>query len=179
MSDRYLICAFHAGKELHYTGDRFSDRGRSKKYATEAKARQALAHIRAQHGKVLARATLYVRPIAGPNLKFLKTNPSGYARARERYLREIDAADERMRTFSGAFETRQFSVPHKPIRVAVAVGECLGVMYAADRGNGKENFIHRFKKTSRPLLIADADGSQLGFLGGEYEFTGEEGIVDK
>lgn len=65
-------------------------------------------------------------------------------------------------------------VPTLP-KVGVAFGRVLGIMYQTEDG---ENFIHRFRAKSRPLIVSSPDGKQLFLIGGSYNFT-ERGIVDK
>lgn len=66
--------------------------------------------------------------------------------------------------------------PVYPDAVSV-IGECDGVLYTTVRDGEKEAYIHRFRKTSRPLLCVSPDGKTLYLLGGAYRFT-ERGIVD-
>lgn len=67
-----------------------------------------------------------------------------------------------------------FPVPE----VCLLVGELDGVLYTTVRDGVKESYIHKFKKSSRPLLATSYDGKQLYILGGGYTFT-DAGIVDK
>ena len=60
---------------------------------------------------------------------------------------------------------------------AVMVGMVTGVMYQA-RVDGKlVEYVHEFTGKSRPILAASADGKQLLFLDGDYDFT-DRGIID-
>ncbi len=90
----------------------------------------------------------------------------------------IERADALLESFSGSRASKEIRQQVRPIRVGLAVGKMTGVMYAADRGDGMHEYCHRFKPGSRPLLIADHDGTQLGIVGGRYQFT-DRGIVDK
>lgn len=60
----------------------------------------------------------------------------------------------------------------------VEIGECDGILYTTVRDGRTEKYIHKFKKSARPLLCSTPDGSALFLLGGEYDFT-ERGIVDR
>lgn len=62
--------------------------------------------------------------------------------------------------------------------VAFAIGQVDGILYTTVRDNEIESYIHKFKKSSRPLLASSFDGKQLYILGGGYTFT-NRGIVDK
>lgn len=59
----------------------------------------------------------------------------------------------------------------------LTVGKCDAILYTTIRDGETENYIHRFKKSARPLLAASHDGAQLALLGGDFTFT-ERGIVD-
>lgn len=72
---------------------------------------------------------------------------------------------------------RKISISDLP-RVALDIGHVTGIMYETVREGRVENYIHRFKRASRPLLAASPDGKQLYLLGGAYDFT-ERGIVDR
>lgn len=63
-----------------------------------------------------------------------------------------------------------------PAKTGIAIGEVIGIIYRTLRE--PENYIHRFRKKSRPLLAATHGGKQLILLGGAYLFT-DRGIVDK
>lgn len=83
-----------------------------------------------------------------------------------------------MTDFSGHEATRVLKVRHPQLRKGLIVGELDGVLYTAVRDNRAERYIHRFRKRSRPLLTASADGKALGIVGGRFQFT-EAGIEDR
>lgn len=58
---------------------------------------------------------------------------------------------------------------------ALCVGELVGVIYKVD--NEATPYIHRFKKTARPVLYVSHDGKQLYALAGAYRFT-DRGFED-
>lgn len=89
----------------------------------------------------------------------------------------IEKADALLESFSGSRANKELRAKVRPIHTGLVVGKLAGVMYEADRGDGKHNYFHRFKGSSRPLLISDHDGNQLGIVGGRYRFT-DRGIVD-
>lgn len=64
------------------------------------------------------------------------------------------------------------------IDVGLKVGHCDGILYTTVRDGKTEKYIHKFKRSSRPLLAASFDGKSLVLIGGSYQFT-ERGIVDK
>lgn len=67
--------------------------------------------------------------------------------------------------------------PKMPKAVAV-IGEIDGLMYTTIRDGVHEKYIHKFKKSARPMFCVSPDGKQIFLLGGEYLFT-ERGIIDK
>ena len=64
-----------------------------------------------------------------------------------------------------------------PARVMLHVGECLGIMYRTERDGVVEDYLHRFRKKSRPTLAVSSDGKTLYLLGGAYRVT-DRGIED-
>lgn len=62
-------------------------------------------------------------------------------------------------------------------KVALQVGECDGILYTTVRDGNREHYIHKFKKTARPTLVASHDGQTISLIGGDYTFT-DRGIVD-
>jgi len=57
------------------------------------------------------------------------------------------------------------------------MGKCLGIMYETVRDGEREQYIHEFNKTARPLLTVSSDGLQLYLIGGSYSVT-DKGIED-
>lgn len=57
------------------------------------------------------------------------------------------------------------------------VGLRIGTLLAVAYDTGARKFVHRFKTTSQPVLVASGDGKQLLIVGGRYRFT-DRGIVD-
>lgn len=61
--------------------------------------------------------------------------------------------------------------------VAFKVGDVDAILYTTKRDGKTEHYIHEFKKSSRPTLISEYDGSKIAVVGGRYRFT-EAGIID-
>ncbi len=80
--------------------------------------------------------------------------------------------------FTGHEADSMDSVSYDMPDVAMEIGTVDGIMYTTVRDGEKEKYIHRFKKSSRPLLAVSSDGEQLMMIGGSYQFT-EKGIQDK
>lgn len=51
------------------------------------------------------------------------------------------------------------------------------MLYTTVRDGKKERYIHNFKKSARPNLVASHDGAKIALIGGNYRFT-DRGIVD-
>lgn len=102
--------------------------------------------------------------------KGVRANPSPRA--------AIIEAERRYYDFTGHDATHETVAVERPIKVGVAIGKLSGVMYEATRDGERAQYFHKFKSSSRPLLIADHDGSRIGIVGGRYRFT-ERGIVDE
>ncbi len=60
---------------------------------------------------------------------------------------------------------------------AVKVGMVTAIMYSARTDGKLVEYVHEFSGKSRPILAASADGKQLLFLDGDYDFT-DRGIID-
>lgn len=61
--------------------------------------------------------------------------------------------------------------------VGYVLGEIPELHYIAERDGEVFHFDHKFKESSRPLLIVSYDGKQLMIAGGRYSVT-DRGIVD-
>ena len=91
---------------------------------------------------------------------------------------KLDEAGKLLADFSGHKPTEVVRAPVKSDREGLIFGELQGVLYQTERDGKIEDYVHRFRKKSRPLLAASHDGTQLHIVGGQYEFT-EAGIEDR
>jgi hypothetical protein len=91
---------------------------------------------------------------------------------------EIDDAIKRYEDFTGHRaghgERVKIPAPH----AGLVVGDLDGVLYTTVRDGQTEKYVHKFRKQSRPVLVAGSDGRSLHVLGDRFEFT-ERGIVDQ
>ena len=89
----------------------------------------------------------------------------------------IKEAADLYRDFTGHepdyYEKLQINWP----KTALRVGECDGILYTTIRDGVTESYVHKFKKSARPILVASSDGAQLALIGGDFRFT-DRGIVD-
>lgn len=92
--------------------------------------------------------------------------------------RELQEAVQRFTGFRGDVPQRvdKVTLPKAP-RVLLHVGEVLGIMYRTERDGVVEDYLHQFRKKSRPTLAANSDGKTLYLLGGAYRVT-DHGIED-
>lgn len=92
---------------------------------------------------------------------------------------QIKRASELYENFSGhdAEVVETIKKPQYP-DVLIEVGDVDGILYTTTRDGQIEQYIHKFHKDAKPLFCVNADGSQIFFIGGEYDFT-ERGIVDR
>lgn len=103
--------------------------------------------------------------------KPLRTNPQ---------RRDIKQASKLIQDFSGHKAKIYGKIKVKDFpKVAIAIGDVLGISYETKRDGVMEKYYHRFtRKQARPLLVSSQDGKQLYLIGGSYDFT-ELGIVDR
>ncbi len=183
-TSRYVLTVRHGGRDYFFRRDAkwSSHMNKALQFRLSEDAFSAIPAARrtlGRHEKTLKVGVTLFRagtakdrktiPVIRGHKKGVRKNPSGDA---------VTQADDLLYSFSGARATKEIRVSAKPIRVGLAVGQLSGVMYEADRGDGPHQYFHKFKKSSRPLLIADNDGSQLGIVGGRFRFT-DRGIVDE
>ncbi len=62
-------------------------------------------------------------------------------------------------------------------KAGLTFGKCDGILYSTVRDGELEKYIHQFKQSARPDLVASFDGKQLFLIGGNFTFT-ERRIVD-
>lgn len=104
--------------------------------------------------------------------------PSSRAGASRQVRDQVAQAADLYERFSGhnPEEIGKVKIPPVP-KVGVAVGEVDGILYSTIRDGVLEKYIHKFRKSDRPLFVVAPDGKQLFLVGGNYTFT-ERGIVD-
>jgi hypothetical protein len=91
---------------------------------------------------------------------------------------QIQEAARRFSEFSGHDPETTRTIEVKVPPVMLAIGELDGILYTTVRDHKREAYIHKFKKSARPLLAASHDGRSLSIVGGRFEFT-EAGIEDR
>lgn len=71
--------------------------------------------------------------------------------------------------------SRRYKLPAQP-RAGVVLGPLIQVGYESTRDGAP--YLHKFRKSSRPLLVASYDGKQALIVGGRFVINGR-GIVDR
>jgi len=87
----------------------------------------------------------------------------------------VDSAGDLFKDFTGEFPDKLTTYKIKNPKTGLVIGKLDGVLYTTVRDGKTEEYIHDFKKGSRPLLVSSHDGESLHILGGDYAFT-ERGI---
>jgi len=91
---------------------------------------------------------------------------------------EIDEAAKRFEDFTGDRAEYGERVQIPTPRAGLVVGDLDGVLYTTVRDGQTEKYVHKFRRNSRPLLVAGSDGRSLHVVGDRFEFT-DRGIVDQ
>lgn len=104
--------------------------------------------------------------------------PSSRAGMSREVRDQLDQAADLYERFSGHDPEAigRVKIPPTP-KVGVAIGEVDGILYSTIRDGVLEKYIHKFRKSDRPLFVVSPDGKQLYLLEGRYTFT-DRGIVD-
>lgn len=89
----------------------------------------------------------------------------------------IEAATRLQSDFSGHEPEKVSSLKVPDNEVFTPVGQLAGVLYDTTRDGKREKYIHRFRRSARPLLAVSHDGRELRIVGGRFRFT-EAGIED-
>lgn len=93
--------------------------------------------------------------------------------------REAAAAARLFREFTGRDPAAVDFMELPADRTLLAIGPVELIGYRATReGEGSNLYVHRFKRSARPVLAVSHDGRQLYLLAGAYRFT-DRGIVDR
>lgn len=91
---------------------------------------------------------------------------------------DLSRARKAFKKFTGHDAVRGYHAPLDAGAVTgYRMGQVVGIAYEARRDGQTDQYFHRFRKSSRPDLVAKDDGSQLFITGGKYRVT-ERGIED-
>lgn len=80
-------------------------------------------------------------------------------------------------SFTGHDAKKIVKTNHKFDDTYLQVGHCDGILYSTVRDGVPEKYIHKFKKSARPIFGVSHDGAQLALIGGNFQFT-DAGITD-
>ena len=156
------------GPVLRFDGRHFSNTKPGKLFDNPERAKTAGLRLLAQY-PILKQYRLWTSPAARRTVR--RKNPA----IRNTSLAK---ASKLLRDFSGHDPEEILSIEQKPITRGLVVGRLAGVLYDTVRDGAYEEYIHQFKIKSRPLLVTSEDGTQLGIVGGRFQFT-EAGIEDR
>lgn len=90
---------------------------------------------------------------------------------------ELETAARAFEEFTGHEATRVERHKGSRHRAGWLLGRITALSYIATRDGESAEYVHRFKRRSRPQLVSSHDGSQLYLLGGAYSVT-DRGIED-
>lgn len=90
-------------------------------------------------------------------------------------IREAIKLQEKFSGNAGHIET--IKMPSLP-SVGLVIGPLTMIGYSTVENGRVKEYLHQFRPTSRPALVASHDGKSLLIVGGQFRFT-ERGIVDK
>ena len=178
MSKRWSIKARGPNRNLlTLTKKGFSTRGAAWTFGSFSDASKMGAKILRHNAGALSGFRVWIEPVGKTPVR---KNPSGYARARDGMLAEIDAAADKFEEFTGFRATKETRYPTPRHKAGFALGALVGVIYEQNRkGDGLSQYRHDFKKNWRPQLVSSLDGSQLVIVGGQYRVSEETGINDE
>jgi hypothetical protein len=170
----YIIAAQGTGRRMHYDGTKFSERPRVVTFKSARLAKEKASQLMRQY-PILKKYTVWIEPSDASLSR--QTNPRRRGASLQKD-QELQRAGDLLKDFSGHEPTEVIAVRKKDSRKGLVIGELTAVMYDTVRDGRAEKYIHRFRKQSRPLLAATADGTQLEIVGGRFQMT-EAGIEDR
>jgi len=103
-----------------------------------------------------------------------RANPRGAAEPQ----REIEKAAELFRAFREEEPGKVTAVSVQLPRASLMVGDIDAIAYRTYENGKRVKYLHTFKPTARPKLLAGYDGRTLIIYGGNFTFT-PRGIVDR
>jgi len=162
------------GPVMYFTGERFSDHGQPKGFKLWWSAMKALRRLQAQFPLLKN----YRLSVAGPRGVTLVNSRRRATRKNPETRENLAKAARRLKDFSGHEASEVLRVQERPFKKGLVVGQLRGLLYDTVRDGRSEGYIHKFRKSSRPLLAASEDGRSLRIVGGRFQFT-EAGIEDR
>lgn len=92
--------------------------------------------------------------------------------------KKLEEASQRYEDFSGHEAKFIDEKDLKKMEVGFKIGTVDFIGYTTKRDGRVEKYVHKFKRSSRPILASNYDGKYIGLVNGKYHFT-DRGIVDK
>lgn len=162
----YVIRAVGSGKAMYFTGKKFSDDRLPRTFYTKVAARNVARELMRRNPLL---RNYQIAVVSKSSIRH--SNPASRST-------ELAESQKLFREFTGHRGNTVLRRHVKPIKVGLAFGILDDVGYTTIRDGRVEAYRHAFSKNSRPLLIVNHDGTQLGIVGGRYQFT-EAGIEDR
>ncbi len=178
----YIITAQGTGRKMSYDGAKFSERAKIRLFKTVADARKCAVELIVKYPMLRKyKVRIETNEHKPAPIITAKKNPSKRASKVARKVAGnagLRQASKLLKEFSGHAPVEVLRIPSSKKRTGLVVGETDGILYTTVRDGKTEKYIHEFRKKSRPLLIASSDGTELGIVGGQFQFT-EAGIEDR
>ena len=171
MKKHYIIFVKVKNKKFYYDGKNLDSKKSSAKVFNNKKVLNSKARLISNAFNV----SVYCEDVKPTIKKSRKKNPVPPSSV---VNKKVDDASKLYEDFTGHNADTINEVTTEHISVGLTVGKCDGILYTTKRDGETEHYIHEFKKSARPEIIASHDGSQLGLIGGDFEFT-ERGICDR
>jgi hypothetical protein len=156
-----------SGPELYFTtGGKLANHGAPRLFATKREAAS------------------FARALIGANELLEDYRVSVHSVGSRRQLtssevpKKLERAASLLKDFSGHDAAEILKIKETDFSDGLVIGPLHGLLYGTVRDGRSENYIHRFRKVSRPLLAASSDGKALRIVGGRFQFT-EAGIEDR
>jgi hypothetical protein len=171
------------GPVMTFNGKSFSNRPDSKpfQFSNQASAMYKARHLLGVHEK-LSKYKIWVSDqLSGAPTVDTRVNPARRPNPAPSF--ELDEAAQKLEDFTGRPATETIKAgPRSRDKTGLVFGTLDLIGYQAKRegidGGRMTRFVHKFRKSSRPLLAVSTDGKQLHIVGGRYEFT-DAGIEDR
>jgi len=173
-----MVYAFlkKANARYYFTGTGFDTVPfKMKKYKTLSALKQA---IKPFLNKIPAGFTLYSETIKSKKYKKKTSKDRRKNPVPKSKWNKVKEATERHFDFSGHQAKFIDEKDLKKMDVGFKIGQVDFIGYTAKRDGRVEKYIHKFKRSSRPILASNYDGKFIALVNGKYHFT-ERGIVDK
>jgi hypothetical protein len=168
----YAATSNNAEKKYWFTGADFSDRKSDAKPISHTVAMNTAKKYK-RYEALKGKSFFYTGSIVKKPSGGRESNPVPPSKRVK-----LRMAAKLFEDFTGHDANEVIDLKVNAIDVGIPFGVCDGILYTTVRDGKTEKYIHNFKKSSRPTLIANYDGKKLAIVGGNFRFT-ERGIEDR